>query len=87
MEQIAQTTSVEFAQRADLAHARVLSLVDSRSTVKIYLDQGVGFWRMNASEPFDFTRDAASQALRLLQSTAAASGDRNKPMPIWLRRN
>jgi hypothetical protein len=87
MEQISQSTSVEFAQRADLAHARVLSLVYSNSTVKVYLDQGVGFWRMNASEPFDFTRDAASQAQGLLQSNGAVSGDRNKPMPIWLRRN
>jgi DEAD/DEAH box helicase domain-containing protein len=87
MEQISQTSSVKFAQRTDLSHARVLSLAYAKSTVKIYLEQGVGFWRMNASEPFDFTRDAATQTQKLLQSTCAVSGDGHKPMPIWLRRN
>ena len=87
MERISSASSVDFTQRTDLSHARVLSLAYPKSKVQIYLDRGVGFWRMNASEPLDFTRDTATQAQKLLQSTAAVSGDRNKPMPVWLRRN
>jgi ATP-dependent helicase YprA (DUF1998 family) len=87
MGQVAETSSVVFGQRGDLSHARVLSLAYAKSTVRIYLDQGVGFWRMNASELFDFTRDAAIQAQKLMQATTPVSGDGNKPMPVWLRRN
>jgi hypothetical protein len=86
MERIAQAVRVDFAQRSVLPHARVLSLGYGNSTVQIYLDQGVGFWRIKASEAFDFTRDAAIQAEKLLHSAGSVAGDRGNPMPIWLRR-
>jgi len=87
VQRIAPGTRVDFAHLSHLSHARIISLVYSNSTVKIYLDQGVGFWRMNASAPFGFTRDIATQVHELLETRGAVSGDKGKPMPIWLRRN
>lgn len=77
--------SVRFKDKMDLPHARTLDLHYDDGRIQIYLDQGVGYWRLKRDDRFDFTQGHTAQISQLLKCNADVIGEPTRPMPIWVR--
>jgi DEAD/DEAH box helicase domain-containing protein len=62
MASISPSAQVHVRDRRDLAHSRSLLLTFAGGTVRVILDQGVGFWQSDRRTVFDFGRPPARQA-------------------------
>lgn len=88
---IKPSISVEYELR-HTPHRRMMSLnFDSGSSVKIYLDQGFGYWRLNCSKGahrFSFYSDVKTQALEMQRafknSDVKNGGEWKTPITIRL---